>query len=113
NPEFSLRVIKAAEEAGSDVLVLCDTNGGTLPHEVERVLAEVMPQVTATVGVHFHDDAGCGVPNALAAVRMGARHVQGCMNGYGERTGNANLITIIPNLSLKMGVPTIPVDRLE
>ena len=113
SPEFSLRVIRAAEEAGAEVLVLCDTNGGTLPHEAERIVAEVVSNVSAMVGVHFHDDAGCGVANALAAVRQGARHVQGCMNGYGERTGNANLTTIIPNLTLKMGVATIPPDRLE
>jgi 2-isopropylmalate synthase len=115
NPEFSLRVLEAAAEKGADTLVLCDTNGGSLPHEVERIVGEVVAYFgdDVTVGVHLHDDTGCGVANALAGVRGGARHVQGTINGYGERTGNCNLTTIIPNLSLKMGVRTIPEDRLE
>ncbi len=115
NPEFALRVLEAAAEAGASRLVLCDTNGGALPHEVERIVADVVTHFRgdAGVGVHFHDDGGCGVANALAGVRAGAIQVQGCMNGYGERTGNANLTTIIPNLMLKMGVGAIPEDRLE
>jgi 2-isopropylmalate synthase len=86
-----------------------------LPHEVERVVGEVVAYFGADVkvGVHLHDDAGCGVANALAGVRGGATHVQGTINGYGERTGNCNLTTIIPNLALKMDVRTIPEDRLE
>ena len=91
NPEFSMRVLRAAEEAGAETLVLCDTNGGTLPDEVDRVLREVVPATHAAIGVHFHNDGGCGVANALAAVRLGATQVQGCVNGYGERTGNADL----------------------
>jgi 2-isopropylmalate synthase len=113
NPEFSLRVLHAAEEAGAEVLVLCDTNGGCLPHEAARIVREVVAATSATVGVHFHNDGDCAVANALAGVEAGATHVQGCINGYGERTGNANLCSIIPNLSLKMGVSTIPADRLE
>src|SRR4051812_32975697 len=114
NPEFSMRVLEAAAVAGADRLVLCDTNGGTLPHEVERIVGDVTSFFTDTgVGLHFHDDGGCGVANALAGVRAGAVHVQGCMNGLGERTGNATLTTIIPNLMLKMGVAAIPPDRLE
>ncbi|HZU74362.1 MAG TPA: citramalate synthase [Acidimicrobiales bacterium] len=113
NPTFSLAVIRAAQEEGADALVLCDTNGGTLPHEVERVLSEVLPQVSTQVGVHFHNDGGCGVANTLTGVRLGATQVQGCVNGYGERTGNADLSVAIPNLSLKMGVRTIPGERLE
>ena len=113
NPEFSMRVIRAAEEAGAETLVLCDTNGGTLPDEVDRVLREVVPATHAEIGVHFHNDGGCGVANALTAVRLGATQVQGCVNGYGERTGNADLCAAIPNLSLKMGVRTIPADRME
>ncbi|MDQ3946592.1 MAG: citramalate synthase [Actinomycetota bacterium] len=113
NPDFALRVVRAAHEAGAARLVLCDTNGGTLPHDVERVVSEVGSALPAAVlGVHFHNDAGCAVANALAAVRQGAVQVQGCINGYGERTGNANLCTIIPNLTLKMGVGTLPPDRL-
>ncbi len=91
-------------------LVLCDTNGGTLPHEVEQIVAEVVAYFGADVkvAVHLHDDAGTGVANALAGVRGGATQVQGTINGYGERTGNCNLTTIIPNLTLKMGIETIP-----
>jgi 2-isopropylmalate synthase len=113
NPEFSLRVLRAAEEAGAETLVLCDTNGGTLPDDVERVLSEVRPHVSAQLGVHFHNDGGCAVANTLTGVRHGATQVQGCVNGYGERAGNADLCATIPNLSLKMGVRTIDADRLE
>ena len=102
--------------------MLCDTNGGTLPHEVEetvacrrRLLRTLGGQGSSDVGVavHLHDDAGTGVANTLAGVRGGAIQVQGTINGYGERTGNCNLTTIIPNLTLKMGIDTIPADRLE
>ncbi len=114
-PEFSLRVLEAAAERGATRLVLCDTNGGTLPDEVEATVREVVTYFGGDVGiaVHLHDDAGTGVANALAGVRGGAIQVQGTINGYGERTGNCNLTTIIPNLTLKMGVETIPADRLE
>jgi 2-isopropylmalate synthase len=114
-PEFSLRVLEAAAQQGASRLVLCDTNGGTLPDEVERTVREVVEYFGSDVGVavHLHDDAGTGVANALAGVRGGAIQVQGTINGYGERTGNCNLTTIIPNLTLKMGVETIPPDRLE
>jgi 2-isopropylmalate synthase len=115
NPEFSLRVLEAAAEQGASRLVLCDTNGGTLPDEVEQIVRSVVDYFGADVGVgvHLHDDAGTGVANALAGVRGGAMQVQGTINGYGERTGNCNLTTIIPNLTLKMGIATIPPDRLE
>jgi len=113
NPEFSLRVLSAAEEAGAETLVLCDTNGGTLPHEVEEIMDAVGRRVSSQVGLHFHNDGGCAVANTLAGVRMGATQVQGCINGYGERTGNADLCAAIPDLSLKMGVHTIDEDRLE
>ncbi len=111
--EFAMAVLRAAEEAGAETLVLCDTNGGTLPHDVERIVSDVRSQSSAEIGVHFHNDGGCAVANALAAVRVGATQVQGCINGYGERTGNADLSAAIPNLSLKLGVSTIPADRLE
>jgi 2-isopropylmalate synthase len=113
DPEFALRVLAAAEESGAEALVLCDTNGGTLPDEVERIVAEVRRRSSAALGGHFHNDAGCAVANTLAAVRQGATQVQGCVNGYGERAGNADLSAMIANLSLKMGVRTIPADRLE
>ncbi|MGD9796742.1 MAG: citramalate synthase [Acidimicrobiia bacterium] len=114
NPEFSFQVLEAATLAGAGTLVLCDTNGGTLPNEVEEAVLQVTSHFgdDVKVGVHLHDDAGCGVANALAGVRGGARQVQGTINGYGERTGNCNLTSIIPNLTLKMGVRTIPEDRL-
>ena len=110
---FALRVLATAEEAGAEVLVLCDTNGGTLHDEVSRIVADVRSHSSVTIGGHFHNDGGCSVANSLEAVRQGATHVQGCVNGYGERTGNADLSAIIANLSLKMGVKTIPPDRLE
>jgi 2-isopropylmalate synthase len=115
NPEYGLRVLEGAAEAGATRLVLCDTNGGTLPHEVEETVRAVVDYFGGDVGVavHLHDDAGTGVANALAGVRGGAIQVQGTINGYGERTGNCNLTTIIPNLTLKMGVASIPEDRLE
>ncbi len=113
NPEFSLRVLEAAAQAGASWLVLCDTNGGSLPFEVEDAVRAVVGYLDTPVGVHLHDDTGCGVANALAGVRGGATQVQGTINGYGERTGNCNLTAIIPNLTLKMGVATIPPERLE
>src|SRR6201999_3226269 len=100
---------KAAYEAGARWVVLCDTNGGTLPHEVERIVAEVIKIVPSErLGIHCHNDTENAVANSLAAVRVGARHIQGTMNGLGERCGNANLISIIPNLMLKMGFECLP-----
>ena len=115
NPEFSLRVLEAAAQRGATRLVLCATNGGSLPHQVEQLVREVVDYFGRDVGVavHLHDDAGTGVANALAGVLGGAMQVQGTINGYGERTGNCNLTTIIPNLTLKMGIETIPADRLD
>ena len=117
NPEFSLAVLEAAAVAGADCLVLCDTNGGSLPTDVERMVSEVYdhlggPDGTTAIGVHLHNDTGCGVANALAGVRGGASHVQGTINGYGERVGNCDLVPVIANLSLKMGVETIGKDNL-
>ena len=117
NPEYSLAVLEAAAVAGADCLVLCDTNGGSLPTDVERMVSEVYdhlggPNGTAGIGVHLHNDTGCGVANALAGVRGGASQVQGTINGYGERVGNCDLVPVIANLSLKMGVETIGDDAL-
>lgn len=113
NPDFTLRVLTAAAEAGAESVVMCDTNGGSLPHEVTEIVAEVVKAIGAPVGVHLHNDTGCGVANAIAGVMGGATQVQGTINGYGERTGNCDLIPIIANLSLKMGIDTIPADRLD
>jgi 2-isopropylmalate synthase len=113
DPEYSLRVLQAAEEAGAEALVLCDTNGGMLPHQVEEVVEAVRSRTSAVLGGHFHNDSGCAVANTLAAVRQGVTQVQGCVNGYGERTGNADLSATIPDLTLKMGIATLPEGRLE
>ena len=96
NPGFSLDVLQAAADSGAEVLVLCDTNGGSLPFEVERVVGEVRQRFSGGLGCHFHNDSGCAVANSLVAVRMGATQVQGCVNGYGERTGNADLTAADP-----------------
>ncbi len=115
NPEFSLRAIEAAVVNGATHLVLCDTNGGTLPHEIGRIVADVKSHVgnDAIVGIHCHDDTGCAVANSIAAVEAGAGHVQGTLNGLGERTGNTNLSTVIPNLQLKMGYDCLPEGRIQ
>jgi 2-isopropylmalate synthase len=112
DPEFTLRVLHGAAEAGADCLVLCDTNGGSLPDQVEEMVAAVVAAVDCQVGVHLHNDTGCGVANALAGVAGGATQVQGTINGYGERVGNCDLVPIIANLTLKMGVETLPEGRL-
>ncbi|HLM28816.1 MAG TPA: citramalate synthase [Acidimicrobiales bacterium] len=115
NAEYGLRVLEAAATAGAEVLVLCDTNGGSLPHEVQRVVGEVVAYFGADqqVGIHTQNDSGCAVANSVAAVVAGATQLQGTVNGYGERTGNANLMTCIPNLQLKMGLRCLPDDRLD
>ena len=113
NPEFALSVLAAAEEAGADALVLCDTNGGSLPDDVGHAVADVRARTSAQLGIHCHNDAGCAVANSLVAVQAGATQVQGCINGYGERAGNTDLSAAIPNLSLKLKIRTIPHDRLE
>jgi 2-isopropylmalate synthase len=103
DPDFAMETLRAAAAAGAETVVLCDTNGGTLPWEIEQRVAAVVAALGTPVGIHAHDDAGCGVANSIAAVRAGASHVQGTLNGYGERCGNANLCAITPNLELKMG----------
>ena len=108
DPAYSLRTITAARDAGADLIVLCDTNGGTLPEEVESITRTVIAVLGVPVGIHTHNDSGVGVANALAAVRAGAVQVQGTINGYGERVGNCNLVTVIPNLQLKLGIPVVP-----
>jgi 2-isopropylmalate synthase len=115
NPRFSLDILLAAQRAGAEVIILCDTNGGTLPFEVEHIVGSVRDSLEAatSLGCHFHNDAGCGVANTLVAVRQGVVQVQGCLNGYGERTGNADLCAAIPDLALKMKVRTLPQDRME
>jgi 2-isopropylmalate synthase len=106
--EFAMATLAAAAEGGADMLVLCDTNGGTMPDEIAAITAVVEGRFPGQVGIHTHNDCGLGVANALAAVRAGAVQVQGTMNGYGERTGNCNLTSVIPCLQLKMGIPVVP-----
>ncbi len=115
NPEYALRVLEAAATNGADCLVLCDTNGGSLPHDVQRITGEVAAYFGSDqqLGIHTQNDTGCAVANSVAAVLAGATQLQGTINGYGERTGNANLMTCIPNLELKLGVRCLPEGRLE
>jgi 2-isopropylmalate synthase len=113
DPAFAVRILRAAQEAGAERLVLCDTNGGMLPREVARILGEVRGNVEAPLGIHVHNDAGCAVANSLIAVEHGAYQVQGVVNGYGERTGNADLIPIAANLVLKMGADCLPDGSVE
>jgi 2-isopropylmalate synthase len=113
NPDYALSVLKAAYEAGAQRLVLCDTNGGRLPGQVAATITAVQNALPdAHIGVHFHNDVGCAVASSLTSVELGVRQVQGCVNGYGERTGNADLSTILPDLVLKMGIPVLSEERL-
>src|SRR5450432_3342336 len=115
-PEYSLATWQAAEKAGADFVVLCDTNGGCLPNEIGRITAFAKGKLNCKVGIHTHDDCGVGVANALAGVEAGATQVQGTINGYGERTGNCNLISVIPLVHFKMkrlGVPAKSLPKLK
>ena len=108
DPDYALQTWIAAAEAGADTVTLCDTNGGCLPSEVQRITQTALEKLPCPVGIHTHDDIGLGVANALAAVAVGANQVQGTFNGYGERTGNCSLTSVIPNLAYKMDRPCIP-----
>ena len=112
NPEYALATVQAAERGGADVLVLCETNGGALPWDVQKTVEEIKSQTNTDLGVHMHEDGGNGVANTLMGVHAGAIHVQGTINGYGERVGNASLCTLIPNLQLKMGYECVSAESL-
>ncbi|HEY1597009.1 MAG TPA: citramalate synthase [Thermoleophilaceae bacterium] len=118
DPGYALDCLRAAAGAGAETVVCCDTNGGTLPHVLGAAMSDVVavlaigPHPPVQVGIHTHDDAGCGVANSLAAVQAGARHVQGTMNGYGERCGNANLVSILPALQLKLGYECVSEEQI-
>jgi 2-isopropylmalate synthase len=114
NPEYAIAVLRVAAEAGAERLVLCDTNGGMLPHQVIQTIADVRSALVdhPALGVHFHNDAGCAVASSLASVAAGVLQIQGCVNGYGERTGNADLCSIIPDLTIKMRVPIVSEQQL-
>ncbi|MGB9673835.1 MAG: citramalate synthase, partial [Anaerolineales bacterium] len=113
DPAYALETLKAAQQNGADVIVLADTNGGCLPWEIENIVKEVAQQIQTPLGIHCHNDSGCGVANSLAAVHAGVVHVQGTINGYGERVGNADLCAVIPGLQLKMGKRCVPDENLE
>jgi len=110
--DYALATWKAAEEGGADLVVLCDTNGGRLPSEVAEITRQAVSTLGTRVGIHTHDDIGLGVANALVAVEAGACHIQGTINGFGERTGNCNLTSVIPNLALKMNLTSVPETSL-
>src|SRR2546428_3212531 len=113
NRDYALATLKAAEAAGAHWVVLCDTNGGTLPAELVATIQAVKQHVRAPLGIHVHNDAECAVANSLAAVAEGIGQVQGTFNGFGERCGNANLVSIVPSLILKMGLDCIPEPNLR
>jgi len=110
---YALETLRAAGRGGAEILILCDTNGGSLPWEIGNVVRDVRNEIPGSLGIHTHNDAECAVANALAAVREGCTQVQGTVNGYGERCGNANLISVIGNLSLKLGLECIPQENLR
>jgi 2-isopropylmalate synthase len=111
NPSYALETLKAAQEA--DCIVLCDTNGGTLPLEVQEIIGDVQREIKTPLGIHAHNDADMAVANTIVAVRMGVGHVQGTINGFGERCGNANLCSIIPNIKLKLGIDCVTDGQLK
>lgn len=113
NPTYAIEALHAAEEGGADLLCLCETNGGCFPDEISSIVEKVKTQTSTPLGIHCHNDSGCGVANSIAAVFAGCIQVQGTYLGYGERCGNANLSTIIPNLQLKRGYQCIPEDAMQ
>src|SRR5699024_5461218 len=112
DPHYGLSAVQTAFAAGAATVALCDTNGGMLPEWVSEIVAGVRERTDGRLGMHAHNDSGCAVANTMAAVAAGVRHVQGCINGYGERTGNADLLTVVANLELKTGRELLPAGRL-
>ena len=113
NPEYAMNSIKTANESGAECIVLCDTNGGVMPMEISEIVSHVRQTIKSDIGIHTHNDADLAVANALAAVESGASHVQGTVNGYGERCGNANLLSLAANLKIKKGIDCISDDNLN
>ncbi|PLX83623.1 MAG: citramalate synthase [Desulfuromonas sp.] len=113
NPEYAIKTLQAAQEAKVDCIVLCDTNGGTMPYEIPGIIAEVQKTISTPLGIHTHNDGECAVANSLVAVDCGIVHIQGTINGFGERCGNANLCSIIPALRLKMGKECVTDEQLQ
>jgi 2-isopropylmalate synthase len=113
NADYAIRTLAAAADAGADTLCLCDTNGGTFPDEIATITRDVTDRFDVQIGIHCHNDSEMAVANSVAAVQAGARQVQGTINGIGERCGNANLISIIPSLQLKLGMQCVPTENME
>lgn len=113
NPQYALKTIFWAQRAGADVITLCDTNGGMIPYEIEKPIKEALKIIKVPLGIHTHNDSGMAVANSIMAVKLGITHVQGTINGYGERCGNADLCIIIPTLKLKMGIECISDEQLK
>jgi len=112
NPQYAIKTLKAAQDAGADFVVLCDTNGGILPMETYTILENVLKEINIPVGVHYHNDSGCAVANSIISVSLGSKMVQGTINGYGERAGNADLCQIIPNIEIKLGKQCLRKDSI-
>ncbi|MFZ6006795.1 MAG: citramalate synthase [Nitrospirota bacterium] len=113
NPEFAIKCLLAAQDAGADCIIPCDTNGGTLPHDIKRIMQDVVKKIKRPLGIHAHNDSECAVANSIIAVELGAVQVQGTINGLGERCGNANLCSIIPNLQIKLGYKCLKNENLR
>jgi 2-isopropylmalate synthase len=113
NKEYAIKTIETAQDAGADVIVLCDTNGGAMPYEIQNVISEVNNMIDTPLGIHTHNDTDMAVANTIVAVKMGVTQVQGTINGYGERCGNANICSIIPNLKIKLGINCISDKKMK
>jgi 2-isopropylmalate synthase len=113
NPHYALETIKAAAKGGADTIVLCDTNGGTMPLEIQEIIEEIRKEIAVPLGIHAHNDSGMAVANTIIALQSGATHLQGTVNGYGERCGNADLCTIIPNIQFKLGINKFSSQQLK
>jgi len=113
NPSYALKTLIAAQDAGSDTIILCDTNGGTLTNDLSRIISEIKPKISVPLGIHAHNDNALAVANSLAAVSLGCQQVQGTINGYGERCGNADLCAIIANLKIKIGIDCVSDSKLK
>ncbi|MCM0082334.1 citramalate synthase [Geomonas sp. Red32] len=113
NPEYAIKTLQAAEQAGADCIVLCDTNGGSMPYEISEIVAKVKAQIKTPLGIHTHNDGECAVANSIIGVQQGIVQVQGTINGFGERCGNANLCSIIPALKVKMGIDCVSSEQLK
>lgn len=113
NPEYALQTLRVAKEAGADLIVLCDTNGGMIPSQIKAIISELKEKLNLKLGIHAHNDSGMAVANSITAVEEGCLQVQGTINGYGERCGNADLCAVIPNLKLKLGIDCISNEQLR